>query len=89
MTAATIRTLRDELAAALRDTRGVSGVGVGKDGRDFVLVVSVDPPRLTGVVPTEFKGVPVRKEDLSDAEFQSLKPGGDRRGRRSREGTVG
>ncbi|MGF1580371.1 MAG: hypothetical protein ACFCD0_13495 [Gemmataceae bacterium] len=71
MTTKLIIALRDELARSLRNREGVSGVGIGRDNGHYVLIVSVDPDRLSGALPTEFKGVVVRQKDLTDAEFHS------------------
>jgi hypothetical protein len=62
--------LRDDLASVLRDIPGVISVGIGKENKQIVLIVAIDPYLFTGKVPSSFKGVNVIIRDLGRAKLQ-------------------
>ena len=51
--------IRNELASVLREVPGVISVGIGKEGKDVVLVVAIDPDHFAGSIPSSFQGVGV------------------------------
>jgi hypothetical protein len=59
--------LRDRLVTELLDLPGFRTVGIGKQGKKLVLVVSVDSEMFEGGVPPSFGGHKVKVRDLGRA----------------------
>jgi len=71
--------LRDEFASDLKEVPGIVSVGIGRSGREVVLVVAVDRDQFKGSVPERYKGVNVRVQELGVGQLHRTLPKGTKK----------